>query len=110
MLPVQGPILVACLPVDEHQSPLTAGQNSTGCLPHISGQPAPGVCRVCAGPARLAWSRKRALLPRRRLWLRQGVLSAMRGRLGLYRDSADGLRAMKAGRGLHAASRPRSKR
>jgi hypothetical protein len=38
MLPVQGPVVVACLPTDGHQNPLTEGQAGGPCLPGVSQQ------------------------------------------------------------------------
>jgi hypothetical protein len=35
MLPVQGPMLVACLPTDEHQRPLASGETPGPCLPGV---------------------------------------------------------------------------
>ena len=55
MLPVQGPIMVACLPTDVHQNPLMAGENETGCLPQMNLQPAPAQGPQRAGELLLAW-------------------------------------------------------
>lgn len=55
MLPVQGPILVGCLPTDGHQNPLASGQSGSPCLPE-SGQLAPQARGPqAAGEMLLAW-------------------------------------------------------
>ncbi|MBM4345436.1 MAG: hypothetical protein FJ100_18850 [Deltaproteobacteria bacterium] len=54
MLPVQGPILVGCLPVDGHQRPLQSGEGGKSCLPDVGDQP--GVAgKQPAGELQLAW-------------------------------------------------------
>jgi hypothetical protein len=54
MLPVQGPVLVGCLPTDEHQNPLSTGTKPTGCLPSTSGSTG-GDGPQPAGELLLAW-------------------------------------------------------
>ncbi len=56
MLPVQGPILAACLPTDGHQNPLQSGENTGVCLPKVSsdGQP-DGAKPQKAGELALGW-------------------------------------------------------
>lgn len=54
MLPVQGPVLVGCLPTDEHQNPLQDGEKSTGCLPPNDGATG-GEGTQRAGELLLAW-------------------------------------------------------
>jgi hypothetical protein len=54
MLPVQGPVLVGCLPADEHQNPLNQGQNPGSCLPDVGGQAGVAGAQP-AGELQLAW-------------------------------------------------------
>ncbi|MCC6215724.1 MAG: hypothetical protein IT376_12740 [Polyangiaceae bacterium] len=54
MLPVQGPIIVGCLPTDGHQVPLTSGEGGASCLPRVDGQQGVAGPQV-AGELQLAW-------------------------------------------------------
>lgn len=55
MLPVQGPILVACLPADANQNARTSGENGSGCLPQMGQQPEAARGPQRAGELLLAW-------------------------------------------------------
>ncbi len=55
MLPVQGPVMVACLPTDAHQRPLTQGQNGSACIPRSGDQPEGARGPQAAGELMLAW-------------------------------------------------------
>lgn len=54
MLPVQGPVLVGCLPTDDHQNPLATGQSATGCMPDAT-EPGDATGPQSAGELVLAW-------------------------------------------------------
>jgi len=54
MLPVQGPMVVACLPTDEHQNPLVDGANPQSCMPEET-EPTQGRQPQHAGELMLAW-------------------------------------------------------
>jgi len=55
MLPVQGPVVVGCLPTDEHQNPLSRGQNDRACLPAVAEQQPAVAGPQKAGELLLAW-------------------------------------------------------
>jgi hypothetical protein len=54
MLPIQGPMIVGCLPTDGHQRPLASGASATGCMPGRT-QPGEATGPQKAGELVLAW-------------------------------------------------------
>lgn len=55
MLPVQGPVIVGCLPTDGSQNPRASGENGSGCLPAMGDQPEAARGPQRAGEMLFAW-------------------------------------------------------